>query len=153
MSVCVNVRMSKFMHSPIKLGISMYATYNNCRTLHQPKACSRNLWAESHFNVQWKKHPRSSPWTFIAYPLNSNYEKSAKCNPSFLWDKFFSILPKYWQVSNYTAMLSKFSFPKMGKILSLSFRWKIYVMVEPRILWSYQKLEVLQSNLLKQPPL
>ena len=33
-------------------------------------------------------------------------------NATFLQDKFFSILPKYWQVSKYTVMLSKFSFPK-----------------------------------------
>ena len=52
---------------------------------------------------------------FIAYFLNSNYEKSAKCNPTFLRDNFFSMLPKYWQVSKYTAMLSEFSFPKTGK--------------------------------------
>ena len=26
--------------------------------------------------------------------------------------QFFSILPKYWQVSKYAAMLSEFSFPK-----------------------------------------
>ena len=52
---------------------------------------------------------------FIAYLLNSNYEKSAKCNPSFLRDKIFSMLPKYWQVRKYAAMLSEFSFQKKGK--------------------------------------
>ena len=70
----------------------------------------------SHSSVQWKedkKFPLDFP--FIAYLLNSNYEKSAKCNPSFLRDNFFSMLPKYWQVSKYTAMLSEFSFPKKGK--------------------------------------
>ena len=51
----------------------------------------------------------------MAYLLNSNYEKSAECNPTFWRDKFFSILPKYWQVSKCTALLSKFSFPKKGK--------------------------------------
>ena len=48
----------------------------------------------------------------MAYLLNLNYEKSAECNFTFQQDKFFSILPKYWQVSKYTALLSKFSFPK-----------------------------------------
>ena len=33
----------------------------------------------------------------LAYLLNSNYEKSAKCNPTFLWYKFFSVLQKYRQ--------------------------------------------------------
>ena len=55
--------------------------------------------------------------------LNLNYEKSAKYNPTFQWDNFFSILPKYWQISKYTVILSKFSFPKKGKELSISFRW------------------------------
>ena len=50
----------------------------------------------------------------------------------------FSILPKYWQVSKYTATLSEFSFPKNEK--ESSFRWQIYVMVEPRILRGYVKL-------------
>ena len=49
--------------------------------------------------------------SFIAYLLNSNYEKSAECNPTFWQDNFFSI-PKYWQVSKYTALLSEFTFPK-----------------------------------------
>ena len=37
-------------------------------------------------------------FSFIAY-LNSNYGKSAKYNPTYLRDKFFLMLPKYWQVS------------------------------------------------------
>ena len=36
--------------------------------------------------------------------------------------QFFSILPKYWQVSKYTAMLSKFSFPKKGNKNKSNFR-------------------------------
>ena len=52
---------------------------------------------------------------FITYLLNSNNEKSAKFNPTFLWDNSFSILPKYGQVSMYRAMLSEFSFPKKRK--------------------------------------
>ena len=52
---------------------------------------------------------------YSIYLLNSNYEKSTKCNPTFLWDKFFTMLLKYWQVSKYTAMLSKFSFPRKEK--------------------------------------
>ena len=59
---------------------------------------------------------------FIAYLLRWNYEKSAKCNPTFLQDIFFPILPKYWQVSKYTAMLSKFSFPKKGNKNKSNFR-------------------------------
>ena len=35
---------------------------------------------------------------------------------------FFSILPKYWQVSKYTALLSKFSFPKKGNKNKSNFR-------------------------------
>ena len=58
-----------------------------------------------------QKFPLDLP--FIAYLLKWNYEKSAKCNPTFLQSKFFSI-PKYRQVSKYAAMLSKFSFPKKG---------------------------------------
>ena len=33
MSVRVTVHISKIMHTPIKVGISMYGTYANCRTL------------------------------------------------------------------------------------------------------------------------
>ena len=44
-----------------------------------------------------------------------NYEKPAKWNPTFLQDKVFSIVLKYWQVSKYTAMLSEFTFPKKEK--------------------------------------
>ena len=51
----------------------------------------------------------------MAYLLNANYEKVAECNPTFRWDRFFSILQKYWQVWKYTVLLSKFSFPKKGK--------------------------------------
>ena len=40
MSVLVNVRMPNIMRTPIKSGISTYATYANCRTL---------------FNVYWQK--------------------------------------------------------------------------------------------------
>ena len=69
-----------------------------------------------------QKFPSYFP--FIAYLLNSNYEKSAKCNPTFRRDNFFSILPIYCQVSKHTAMLSEFSFPKKGKKLSLSFGCK-----------------------------
>ena len=65
----------------------------------------------------------SSDFPFIAYLLNSNYEKPAKFNPSFWRENFFSILQKYWQVSKYTEMLSKFSFPKKERELSISFRW------------------------------
>ena len=35
MSVRVNVRMSKIMRTPIKVGVSTYATYTNCRTLNE----------------------------------------------------------------------------------------------------------------------
>ena len=92
-----------------------------------------------------------------------NYEKLAKCNPTFLQDNFFSIVPKYWQVSKYTVMLSEFSFTKKRKKVSLIFEWYIYIMVEPRILQNYGKLYIwtselsqlkaLQSNLFKWPPL
>ena len=57
----------------------------------------------------------SFDFPFTAYLFNSNYEKSAKCNPTFLRDDFFSIFPKYWQVSKYTSLLSKLSFRKEGK--------------------------------------
>ena len=33
MSVRVNVRMSKVMRTPIKVGVPMYVTYNNCQIL------------------------------------------------------------------------------------------------------------------------
>ena len=52
---------------------------------------------------------------FIAYLLNSKYEKLAECNSTFKRDKFFFILLKYCQVSKYTALLSEFSFPKKAK--------------------------------------
>ena len=53
--------------------------------------------------------------SFIAYLLNSNYEKLAECNPTFRRDNFFSILLNYWQVGKYTALLKEFSFPEKGK--------------------------------------
>ena len=53
--------------------------------------------------------------SFIPYLLNSNYEKLARCNPTFRWDEFFSILLKYWQVSKYTVLLNEFRFPKKRK--------------------------------------
>ena len=34
--VRVNVRMSKIVRMPIKVGVRMYATYANCRTLELP---------------------------------------------------------------------------------------------------------------------
>ena len=52
---------------------------------------------------------------FIAYLLNSNYEKLAECNSTFKRDKFFSILLKYCQVSKCAVLLSEFSFPKKAK--------------------------------------
>ena len=33
MSIHINVRMSKIMHTPIKVGGCIYVTYANCRTL------------------------------------------------------------------------------------------------------------------------
>ena len=33
MSIRLNIRMSKTMHTLIKVGISTYATYANCRTM------------------------------------------------------------------------------------------------------------------------
>ena len=56
-----------------------------------------------------------SDFSFISYLLNLNYKKSAKCNHTFWWDKFVSILSKYWQVSKYTSLLSKSNFLKKGK--------------------------------------
>ena len=47
----------------------------------------------------------------------------------------------------YTATLSECSFPKKEKELSLSFRWQIYVMMEPRILRSSGKLYIWKSEL------
>ena len=57
-----------------------------------------------------------------AYLLNWNYEKSAKCNPTFLQNNFFCIFSKYGQVSKYTALLNKFSFPKKGNKNKSNFR-------------------------------
>ena len=48
--------------------------------------------------------------------------KVGKMQSYFPKGQFFSI-PKYWQVSKYTAMLSEFSFPKKGIELNLSFGW------------------------------
>ena len=60
--------------------------------------------------------PPTPPYfPFMAYLLDSNYEKSAECSPTFRWGKSFSNLPKYWQASKYTVLLNKFSFPKKGK--------------------------------------
>ena len=89
--------------------------YSVTPSAHQRKACGRSLWAEPlqcKMKITSKKFPLD--FSFITHLLDSNYEKSAKCNPTFLQDKFFSILPKYCQVSKYTAMLSKFSFLKKG---------------------------------------
>ena len=76
-------------------------------------------WSQCTMKKTSYKFPSDFP--FIAYLLNLNYEKSAKCNP-FQREKFFSIFPKYWQVSKYTAMLSKFSFPKKGNKNKSNFR-------------------------------
>ena len=51
--------------------------------------------------------------SFHSIPLNSNYEQSAKCNPTFLQDSFFH--PPEISTSQYIAMLSKFSFQKKLK--------------------------------------
>ena len=48
--------------------------------------------------------------------------KVGKMQSCFPTGQFFSILPKYWQVSKYTAMLSKFSFPKKGNKNKSNFR-------------------------------
>ena len=87
---------------------------------HQPKVSSRNIWAESLQCTMQKtswKFPLDFP--FIEYLLILNYEKSAKCNPTFPHDKFLSILSKYWLLSKHTALLNKFSFPKKGKNKSM----------------------------------
>ena len=108
---------------------------------------------------------------FIAYLLNSNYKTLAKFNPTFLQDNFFPILPKYWQVSMYIAMLSEFSFPKKRKQNKSNFRmvnlcnsgtkdfvelWKIihwniwmqlsyFIMVKPVQKTTFVKLPMLSS--------
>ena len=61
-----------------------------------------------HSSVQCKKRPRSSPQTFL-----SNH--TFLTQTTFWRDKFFSIHLKYWQISKYTALISKFSFPKIEK--------------------------------------
>ena len=44
MSLLVNVRMSKIMGTPIKVGVRTYATYANCRTLlSKNQNCYRSL--------------------------------------------------------------------------------------------------------------
>ena len=91
---------------------------------HQAKACNRSILAEPpkyKMKITFWKFPSEFP--FIIYLLNWNYEKLAKHNPAFLQNKFFSILLKYWKVSKYTAMLSKFIFPKKRKKISLIFGW------------------------------
>ena len=99
--------------------------------------------------VQWKKHPRNSPWTFLPQHTFLTWTMKRQQNAILLSKgTIFSILLKYWQVSKYTAMLSEFSFPKKGKELSLSFEWQIYVMVELRILWSYGELYIWKSELI-----
>ena len=99
--------------------------------------------------MQWQKTSQKFPsdFPFIVYLLNLNYEKSAKFNSTFLRHKSFSILPKYWQVGKYTALLSEFSSPRKAKKISLSFGWWIYVMVEQRNLWCYGKLFIWKSEL------
>ena len=54
--------------------------------------------------------------------FNLNYEKSAKCSPTFRRDKLFSILAKYRQVGKYTAIISEFRVPKKEKGF-LGFGW------------------------------
>ena len=60
----------------------------------------------------------------------------------FLTGQIFFHPPKILTSPKYTAILSKFSFPKKGKEFSLNFGWQIYVMAEPRILWSYEKFYI-----------
>ena len=82
---------------------------------------------QSHSNVNEKNilevplfSPLLVPPPFTAYLLYLNYEKSAKCNPTFRQDKFFSILPKYWQVSKYTGV-KQIYFSKRGKRIKSKF--------------------------------
>ena len=95
-------------------------------SLHWHSALFRNTinlkpvvgtYGRRHSSVQCKKHPGKFPldFPFIAYLLNPNYEKPAKCSLSFRRDKFLSILWKNWLVSKYTALLSKLIFRKKGK--------------------------------------
>ena len=69
----------------------------------------------------------------------------------FLTEQIFFHPPKILKSPKYTAILSEFSFPKKGsefsfpkkgKEFSLNFGWQIYVMAEPRILWSYEKFYI-----------
>ena len=82
---------------------------------------------QSHSNVNEKNilevplfSPLLVPPPFTAYLLNLNYEKSAKCNPTFRQDKFFSSFQNI-DKSVSTRVSSRFIFPKEGKELSLSF--------------------------------
>ena len=43
MSIHVNVHMSKIMHTPIKVGICMYAMYAYCQTLIAIEKCIFHL--------------------------------------------------------------------------------------------------------------
>ena len=76
----------------------------------------------------------------MQYLLNSNYEKSAKCNPTFRRDKLFTILLKYWQVSKYSAMLSEFSFPqnKFQMVRLCNGGTKDFVELWEIIIWKYE---------------
>ena len=77
----------------------------------------------------------------------------------FLPDKFFSILPKYWRVSKYTAMLSEFSFPIKGKNKSYFRMVNSCNGGTKEFLWEWEiihldiwtQLKSLQSNMFKRP--
>ena len=79
----------------------------------------------NHSSVQWKNILESSPRTFLSQHTFITLTMKSRHNATYFLrqDKLFSILPKHWQVSKYTAMLSEFSFPKKEKELSLNFGW------------------------------
>ena len=85
--------------------------------------------------------------SFHNIPSSLKLWKVGKIQNYFPTGLFFSILPKYWLVSMYTVMLSEFSFSKKRKQGKSNFRMVNYVMVEPRILWNYEKLYIWTSEL------
>ena len=92
---------------------------------HQPKACSRNIWAET---LQCTMQKTS------AYLSKSNYEKSENCNPTFRRDNFFPSSP------NIDKSVSTQRFSQKREKISLSYpKLGIKVFVE---LWEIIHLKV-----------
>ena len=69
-----------------------------------------------------KKHPRSSPRTFLSWHTFLTRTRKSRQNATLFSDGTIFFHPPEIQVSKYTPMLSEFRFSKKGKIIKSKFR-------------------------------